>query len=84
MKHLTADQPLLERLGGILEPVEIRDPNGKVLGLYTPALPDEKEANARATDYFDLAEAERTLTEPTQGSSLQDVWQRIRAVESQG
>jgi hypothetical protein len=84
MRYLTADQPLLERLGGILEPVEIRDPSGKLLGRYTPVLPDEDEANARAATYFDLAEAERTLAEENQGSSPAEVWERIRALERPG
>jgi hypothetical protein len=84
MKHLTADQPLLERLAGIAEPVEIRDPSGKVLGRYLPVLPDEEEANKRMARYFDLAEAEHTLSQESQGSSLAEVWERIRALESQG
>jgi hypothetical protein len=78
MKHVTADQPLLERVAGIMEPVEIRDPSGKVLGRYSPVLPDEEEASTRAARYFDLAEAERTLAEGSQGSSLAEVWERIR------
>jgi hypothetical protein len=84
MKHVTADQPLLERLGGIPEPVEIRDPDGKVLGFYVPVLAEGPEANARAAQYFDLAEAEQILAEESQGSSLKEVWERIRALESQG
>ena len=36
MNHLTADQPLLERLEGIMEPVEIRDADGRVLGDFHP------------------------------------------------
>jgi hypothetical protein len=84
MNHLTADQALLERLAGVMEPVEIRDPSGKVLGHYTPVFSNESEARERAAKYFDLAAAERTLTEPNQGSSLAEVWERIRAGEIQG
>jgi hypothetical protein len=82
MNYLTADQELMERLAGLRGPVEIRDPEGKVLGQFTPAT--DAEASERAEKYFDLAEAERTLAEKSQGSSLTEVWERIRALERQG
>jgi hypothetical protein len=84
MNHLTADQPLLDRLAGVMEPVEIRDTDGTVLGRYTPVFTDEQERRARAAKYFDLAEAERIAAEESQGSSLAEVWERIRACEIQG
>lgn len=85
MNHLTADQVLLDRLAGVMEPAEIRDPSGKVLGRYTPVFSDEKEKSERAAKYFDLAEAERILAEEKdQGSSLAEVWKRIHAGEIQG
>ncbi len=84
MNYLTADQALLERLAGVMEPVEIRDTDGKVLGRYTPVFSDEKDASERAAKYFDLAEAERTLAENSHGSSLAEVWKRIHAGEIQG
>ena len=81
MNHLTADQELLERLAGLMEPVEIRDPSGKVLGRYTPVFADEKDAEERAAKYFDLAAAERALAEDPKGCSLAEVWEHIRALE---
>jgi hypothetical protein len=85
MNHLTADQALVERLAGVMAPVEIRDAGGKLLGLYTPVFADEKDAQERAAKYFDLAEAERVLVaEKGQGSSLAEFWERIRASETQG
>jgi hypothetical protein len=83
MNYLTADQPLLERLAGVMEPVEIRDPSGKVLGRFTPVFADEQDAHERAAKYFDLAEAERALAEKGQGSSLAEIWERLRAAENQ-
>ncbi|HVS39023.1 MAG TPA: hypothetical protein VMS17_25920 [Gemmataceae bacterium] len=60
MNYLTADQPLLERLEGIMEPVEIRGPDGKVLGTFTPALsPEEQEAYRQAAALFDPEELDR-------------------------
>jgi hypothetical protein len=85
MSYLTADQALVERLAGVMEPVEIRDPSGKVLGQYTPVFADENERSERAAKYFDLAEAERILAgEKDQGSSLAEVWKRIHTGEIQG
>jgi hypothetical protein len=85
MNYLTADQALLERLAGVMEPAEIRDPDGKVIGRFTPVFADEKEKNERAANYFDLAEAERLLAEErSQGCSLAEVWKRIYAGEIQG
>ena len=84
MTIVTADQLLLERLAGIMEPVEIRDADGKLMGTYRPVVSDENEVHERAARYFDLAEAERTLAEKSQGSSHEEVWKRIRARESRG
>jgi hypothetical protein len=85
MSYLTADQALLDRLAGVMESIEIRDPSGKVLGRYTPVFSDERERSERAAKYFDLAEAERALAEEkNEGSSLAEVWKRIRAGETQG
>jgi hypothetical protein len=85
MNHLTADQELLERLAGLMEPAEIRDPDGKVIGRFTPVFADEEEKNKRAEKYFDLAEAERMLAEErNEGLPLAEVWRRIRAGEVQG
>ena len=81
MNHLTADQVLLERLAGVMEPVEIRNTDGTVLGQFTPVFSDEQEQCARAAKYFDLADAERIAAEESQGSSLAVVWERIHSVK---
>ncbi len=85
MNYLTADEALLDRLAGIMEPAEIRGPDGKVIGRFTPVFADEKEKNERAAKYFDLAEAERNLAEDRdQGLPLAEVWRGIHAGEIQG
>jgi hypothetical protein len=84
MNYLTADEALLERLAGVMEPAEIRDASGKVLGRFTPVFVDEQDKRERAAKYFDLAEAERALADKGQGSSLSEVWQRIQTLETQG
>lgn len=85
MNYLTADQTLLDRLAGVMGPVEIRDPSGKVLGRYSPLFEDENDKEERGAKYFDLAEAERILAEKgRESSSLADVWKRIQGREAQG
>ncbi len=85
MNYLTADQELLERLAGIMEPAEIRDADGRLIGRFTPVFADENEKNERAAKYFDLVEAERILAEERdQGLPLAEVWKRIHAGEIQG
>jgi hypothetical protein len=84
MNYLTADQLLMERLAGVMEPIEIRDPDGRILGRYTPVFSDDQEAQERAAKYFNFPEAERSLREKSQGSALAEIWERLRATENQG
>ena len=41
MNYLIAHEAMVARLTGIVEPVEIRDPAGKVLGKFTPEVSAE-------------------------------------------
>ena len=86
MSHLTADGLLLDRLRGIVVPVEIRDPAGKVLGHYTPLLALEVAAmHEKASALFDLEEAKRALAdEHGQGRPLTEILQSLRAREQRG
>lgn len=86
MNHLTADEDLLDRLRGIVEPVEIRDPEGKLLGVYTPHVTAEVRAlYERAKSLFNPAEVKRRAeAEKGQGAPLSEVWERLRAVEKKG
>jgi hypothetical protein len=85
MNHLTADQPLLERLAGIVDPVEIRDPGGNVMGTYTPALsPEEREAYRQAAALFDPEELDR-IEKTDQGMhTIADIRRMFRELEKQG
>lgn len=89
MSYLTADNPLLDRLRGIVEPVEIRDPNGKVLGHYTPVMTPEVAAlYEKAKALFgpeELEEAERAAAaERGQGRPLSEILQDLQAMEKRG
>jgi hypothetical protein len=61
MGHLTADDRLvIKELATCVEPVEIRDVNGKLLGLFIPAnLERAEQLRAEALARIDLAELER-------------------------
>jgi hypothetical protein len=86
MTVLIADEVFLARLRGVVEPVEIRDPSGKLLGHYTPALtPEEAARYAQIKGLFDLEEAERILAgERDQGRPLAEIWEEIRSPEKRG
>jgi hypothetical protein len=82
MNFLTADQPMLDRLSGIVEPVEIRDPSGKVLGCYTPRLsPEEEEAYARAAELFDPEELDRIEKDPRPLCTHEQVMEHLHSLE---
>ena len=83
MGFIVADDALLARLYGIVEPVEIRGPDGKVLGHYTPVLSPEQEAfYARAAELFNVEEAERiAAAEHGQGRPLKEILRRLEAGE---
>ena len=82
MTVLTADELWLSRLRGVREPIEIRDPSGKLLGHYTPALtPEEVARYEKIKGLFDLEEAERALADPHPGYTYAEVMERIRSLE---
>ena len=85
MNYLTADDGLISRLRGIMEPVEIRDANGNVLGHFTPVVPPEVQAlYDKADALFDLEEAKRDAAAKQPGFSLQEVMRFIRSLEKEG
>jgi len=83
MGHIIADGTMHDHLRGILEPVEIRDPSGKVLGHYTPAVsPEEKAMYQKARALMDPAELNRRLTEEKgTGRSLAEILARLPGAE---
>jgi hypothetical protein len=82
MGHITADGPLLARLGGLVDPVEIRDEDGKILGVYTPALtPEEAALYARAAELFDWDEAERVAATQREGRTFEQVMEHLRSLD---
>jgi hypothetical protein len=86
VEHIIADEELQARLGGFLEPIEIRDQKGNVMGHYTPHVTAEtRAAYERAKTLFDPAETERRIAaEHGKGIPLSEFWARLRAQEQQG
>jgi len=77
---------MCDRLRGILEPVEIRDDEGKLLGHYTPVVsPEELAAYEKARGLFDRDEMRRRKeTEAGKGKTTAEVLATLHALEKRG
>jgi len=85
MTHIVADEALLGRLSGFAEAIEIRTPEGRVLGRYIPEISPEAHAFYRRTEkLFDWEEAKRTMQTEQGGRSLAEIMQRWQALEQNG
>ncbi len=86
MRYLTADESLEDLLRGVVEPVEIRDATGRVLGHYAPAVSAEDTAlYEKAKKLFDPAELERRKQTPRgEGYSFGEVLRHLDSLESKG
>jgi hypothetical protein len=85
MVSLTADDTvLLKDVSLYVEPVEVYDSAGKLLGLFVPAnLERGKEMYARAEARIDWAEIERRKKSNEKGATLQEFWGRIKTLEAE-
>ena len=78
----TDDVRLLKDLAFFIEPVEVYDPQGKLLGLFVPAnLERGKELKARAAAQIDWAEIERRRQSGEKGDPFEVVKDRLRLLE---
>jgi hypothetical protein len=86
MNHLTADESMCDHLRGILEPVEIRDANGKLLGTFAPNVTaEERAAYEKVRARIDLTEMRRRMeTERGEAKPFADMIRRLEAGEFQG
>lgn len=81
--YLTADDDMRDWLYGILEPVEIRDSRGQVLGVFTPHVPVELLAlYEKAKADVDVAELKRRIQEGGQRRTTAQVLERLRDQEN--
>ena len=83
--YLTATQSVCDFFRAVLEPVEVRDEEGRLLGHFTPHVPAELQAKYdKFLASIDLEEIERIAKEEKgKGIPLADVWERIHAMEKQ-
>lgn len=83
MGHIIADKEMELSLRGILEPIEIRDALGQLLGHYVPYVsPERKAFYEKTSQLFDLDEVRRVAATEREGLPLAEVWKRIHARES--
>lgn len=84
MNYLTIDDEFRDHLRGILDPVELRDSDGKVLGQFVPFVSAEELAlYEKAKTLFDPMEVERRLkAQAGKGVSLEEIMQRLRSQET--
>lgn len=85
MNVLTADETLQDRLRGLVEPVEVRDETGKVLGHYTPVVsPEDAALYEKAKRLFDPEEIKRRKERARgeTGCTLDQIMERLRAMEN--
>lgn len=76
MTQVQVDQALLQKLGGMNEPLELCDANGTVLGHYLPEAEYKKILYGSVEIPFSDEEIARRRAQ-TGGCSLRDIWDRV-------
>lgn len=76
MTQIQVDQSLKQKLGGMSEPVELRDFDGQVLGHYLPEAEYKKLLYASIQIPYSEEEIARRRAERG-GCSLQGIWDRV-------
>jgi hypothetical protein len=82
MVQLKADDTwALKDLGMFLEPVEISDANGNLLGIFVPAnLERGKQLYAKRATKIDPAEIERRKQSSERGATTEEVFRHLQAI----
>lgn len=85
MITMVADETaLLEELRFFVEPVEVYDTKGKLLGLFVPAnLERGKQLYAQAAARIDRAEIERRIQSKEKGVPFEEVLGRLKMLEAE-
>lgn len=85
MVSVTADDTvLLQDVRSYLEPVEVYDPSGKLLGLFIPAnLERCKELSAQVAARIDRAEIERRMQSKEKAIPHEEVMAHLRMLEAE-
>ena len=77
MNTITADASLQQSLAGLPGLTEVRDPQGVVIGYFSPVSHKDSEAYAQAAAHFDPSEMQRRKRSGEQGRPTRDVLSRI-------
>jgi hypothetical protein len=79
-KIIADDTPMLV-LSGVVEPVEIRDEGGKLLGVFVPAnIEQTRQAYAKLASRIDRAEIERRKKLAHKGYTTKEVFEHLKAL----
>ncbi len=76
MTQIEVDDLLEKKLGGMLEPLELCDSSGQVVGRYVPDAVYRKKLYDSFVIPYSEEEMERRRSE-TGGCSLEEIWQRL-------
>lgn len=83
MSFITADDAMLARLAGLLQPVEIRDGDGNVLGHYAPSVSPELTVRyEQVKALFDRAEAEHAAAPKEPGMTTPELMRWLKSLEN--
>jgi len=82
MIHVTADNTLMVKdLAAFIEPVEISDATGRLVGLFVPAnLEHGKQLYARLAPQIDLQEIQRRIATQKNGRSLREIFEHLKTL----
>lgn len=81
MEQITADQTMSERLRQAKAFAEIKDPEGKYLGMFTPGTPEEVRLYLHAWFTLDPKEVEKQLTSNEPSFPYSEVKKRLESME---
>lgn len=82
MNAIVADPQMIARLGGIVEPVDICDSSGKLLGRFTPSCAAEAQLYERARKLFDPAELRRRNEDSAPGITTAELLAKLEALDA--
>lgn len=82
MTSIIADSHVQAALGGFVEPVEIHDASGKLLGTFMPASKDIKWAYEYVRSIADPVEWQRRRESNDKGITTAEMLAKLNALES--
>jgi hypothetical protein len=81
MNTFTADFSLQQSLAGLPGLTQVRDPQGTVIGYFSPTSHNHPEAYAQAAAHFDPDEMKRRKLAGEKGRTTSEVLSRISSLD---